>query len=31
MYDLSVIITTYNKKENLEILIPKIYSKIKVK
>ncbi len=31
MQGLSIIIPTYNEKKNLEILIPKIYSRIKTK
>ena len=31
MKGLSIIIPTYNEKKNLKILIPKIYSKIKIK
>ncbi len=31
MNGLSIIIPTYNEKKNLKILIPKIYSKIKIK
>ena len=31
MNELSIIIPTYNEKKNLKILIPKIYSKIKIK